>query len=323
MGTVSKNFTINPKPVVVKGITAENKTYDGTTSATLSASGVTIEGIVTGDDLTVSSATGEFTGAAAGTDKDVNIIGITLDGTDKSNYILASSGQQTTAKADINKKPVTISGVTATNRDYEQGNKEVSLSGGKINGIENNDDVTIDLTIAMGYMADENAGEDKPVTVTGIKLKGADADNYDLTTQPTGVTVTINKITPDFIEPKAIANLVENGSSLALVEAGVSKNGTVLYSVNDSVLNKFPADTDFSADIPEADKAGHYTVWYKVKGNENYNDIAAKSFEVTIEAPEQKPLDGPQKPTESPVQPTVIIDNPEPANTPIIEKNDD
>jgi lysophospholipase L1-like esterase len=421
MGSASKNFTINPKPVVVKGITAENKTYDGKTSVTISTSGAVIEGVVTGDELTVSSATGEFTSAAAGTSKDVTITDIVFDGNAKDNYTLDTTGEYLNIKADIDPLPVTISGVaakekdydgttkvdldlsnaqineiigtdkvefsvsgaltdagigdnktvilsgwtlsgddaanytidiensqktatigiipkkvtisdiTATNRDYEQGNTKVALSGGKLNGVEDNDDVSIDLTEAVGNMTDDNAGENKSVTITGVKLIGTDKDNYVLSEQPTGVTVTINKITPDLTEPKAKTNLFEDGTSQVLIEAGVSKNGTVLYSVNDSILNKFPVDSDFSADIPEADKAGHYTVWYKVKGNTNYNDIAVKSFEVTIsEAPKQdpigepqKPTDEPQKPTEPPVQPTVVIDTPEPVNTPVIEKNED
>ena len=119
MGSASKNFTINPKPVVVKGITAENKTYDGKTTVTISTSGAVIEGVVTGDELTVSSATGEFTSAAAGTSKDVTITDIVFDGNAKDNYTFDSTSEYLTLKADIKQLPVTISGVAAKEKDYD------------------------------------------------------------------------------------------------------------------------------------------------------------------------------------------------------------
>lgn len=101
-GSATYSFTITPKSITVSGITAVDKTYDGTTSATLNCSHAVLSGKETGDDLTVTAA-GAFEYADAGETKTVNISDLTLDGTDMGNYVLAENNQQTTATASINK----------------------------------------------------------------------------------------------------------------------------------------------------------------------------------------------------------------------------
>ena len=100
-------LTVNKRAVTVSGITANNKTYDGTTNATLNYSNVTLDGKVGNDNLTV-TATGAFADANAGEGKSVNISGLTLGGTAAGNYVLAASGQQNSTTATISKKAVTI-----------------------------------------------------------------------------------------------------------------------------------------------------------------------------------------------------------------------
>ena len=103
------NLTINKKTITISGITASNKTYDGTTAATLSYDRInwTACGMVAGDDLSV-TATGTFSDADVGTGKTVTITDLALGGTKTGNYELAANGQQTSTTADINKKAITI-----------------------------------------------------------------------------------------------------------------------------------------------------------------------------------------------------------------------
>ncbi|SHG86791.1 hypothetical protein SAMN02745753_04626, partial [Marinomonas polaris DSM 16579] len=65
--------------------------YDGNTTATLDTSGTGFTGMVSGDDLTVASASGSFTDNNYGTNKMVSIFNIRLGGADASNYILANT----------------------------------------------------------------------------------------------------------------------------------------------------------------------------------------------------------------------------------------
>ena len=99
----SQTFTISPKPVTVSGITVSDKIYDGTTDATIDISGAAIDGIVSGDNLSVASVTGTFDTKDVGTDKTVTVV-ITTEGTSADNYELSASG----LTADITPKPLTI-----------------------------------------------------------------------------------------------------------------------------------------------------------------------------------------------------------------------
>ena len=94
--------TINKKPVTVSGITAENKTYDGSLEATLKLDTVSFKGLKDGDSLTV-TASGKFSDANAGTKKTVNISGFKLGGTSAANYKIADTGNQETTTATISK----------------------------------------------------------------------------------------------------------------------------------------------------------------------------------------------------------------------------
>ena len=101
------SFRITQKPVTVSGITAENKTYDGNTTATLKYDEVVFDGILQGDSLTV-EGTGTFADVNAAENKTVTISGLTLGGDSKDNYVLALVGQQTAATATITKANASV-----------------------------------------------------------------------------------------------------------------------------------------------------------------------------------------------------------------------
>src|SRR5690606_18417211 len=88
----------------ITGITAEDKTYDGTTDVTLNTDDAEFEGMIAGDDLEVATATGAFEDKDAGSNKTVNITGLTLGGEDAGNYTLADT--TATAQAEIFKATI-------------------------------------------------------------------------------------------------------------------------------------------------------------------------------------------------------------------------
>ena len=83
---------------------------------------------------------------------------------------------------------------------------------------------------------------------------------------------TIVKATPTVNAPTAVENLIHNGSAQALVNAGSTDFGTLLYSLDGET---------YSEDIPTATSAGTHTVYYKVAGDNNHNDVFG-SLDVTI-----------------------------------------
>ena len=90
--------TITPKVITVTGITAQDKVYDGGTSA----GGIEFPGIISGDTVT---STGAFPDKNGGAGRTVNITGITLSGGDAVNYTLTNTTP--TTAATITRKNIT------------------------------------------------------------------------------------------------------------------------------------------------------------------------------------------------------------------------
>ena len=191
-GTANVTIKVNPKDVTITGLSAGNKDYDRSTSATPTGTAV-IDGKVGSDDVTVTAGTASFDNENVGTDKTVTFTGYSLSGADAGNYNLKA--QPASVTANITAKEVTVTSLTAADRSYEKDNLSVAFTSGTLTGVITGDTVTIDLTNAKGTMTDANAGTGKAVTVTGVALGGADKDNYRLKEQPTGVTVSITKAT--------------------------------------------------------------------------------------------------------------------------------
>jgi len=96
----------------------------------------------------------------------------------------------TTTTADITKRDLNV---TATGHDKVYGwhnDCDVTFSTDKVSG----DDVTAKR---QRQLRQKNVGSNKPVTVTGISLSGADAGNYNLvsTTASTTANITARDLT--------------------------------------------------------------------------------------------------------------------------------
>ncbi|MCS6787170.1 MAG: YDG domain-containing protein, partial [Thiobacillaceae bacterium] len=99
-GQSSASASISPKPVIAT-YTVAHKTYDGTTTATVTGS---TSDFISGDAVTL-LASGAFTDKHAGNGKTVNITA-SLSGADASNYILSNASA--TTQGDILRRPVMV-----------------------------------------------------------------------------------------------------------------------------------------------------------------------------------------------------------------------
>ena len=95
------------------------------------------------------------------------------------------------ATLTVSAKNLTVNGAVANNKPYD-GSKAatVDFTAASLVGVVSGDTVTL---VTSGYSAefnDKNVGTDKPVTVTGVALGGADAANYTVS-QPTGLKANI------------------------------------------------------------------------------------------------------------------------------------
>lgn len=104
------------------------------------------------------------------------------------------------------------------------------------------------------------------------KLTGDD-NHKDASGSLTGISIA--KATPSVTAPTAKPSLLYTGSALELINAGSTTGGTLQYSLNQSTWY-----TD-AASI-KGTEAQEYTVYYKVVGNDNYNDVASASITASI-----------------------------------------
>ena len=175
-------------PVTVSGITVKSKIYDGSVTAELDTTNMTLNGVLDAHKDTVTvTANGVFANANVGTNKTVTIT-LALGGANKDEYYLSS--KTITTKAAISAKPVTA--VVAVAPKTYDGTTTATVTAEVTEGLVSRDSITI--TGLTGTFDDANVGTDKTVTVdaSGKSITGTGASNYDVT-MPTKATGTINK----------------------------------------------------------------------------------------------------------------------------------
>jgi len=183
-------LTVTPANLTVTGITADNKVYDGSTTATLHTAGVGLQGVVVGDNVTpnAGSTAGTFSDENIGLGKTVTVAGITISGGSIGNYTLI----QPTTTANITPKELTVTGVTASNKVYDGNmNAVLNTAGATLSGVVNSEDVK--LNGGTGTFSDANVGDAKTITVAGLTLTGTAAGNYQLSASAVTTAANITK----------------------------------------------------------------------------------------------------------------------------------
>ena len=90
------------------------------------------------------------------------------------------------------------------------------------------------------------------------------------------VTLHVEKVDARIISaPKPVLPLAYTGEALVLINAGEVIGGTMVYSLDGEI---------FSAELPTATEIGEYTVYFRVEGDENHNDVEGGSITATIDA---------------------------------------
>ncbi|WP_306392220.1 YDG domain-containing protein [Telluria beijingensis] len=194
-GPLVARASITPRLLDASGLSAQDKVYDGTRNATIGGS---LAGVLAGDSVNLTGATGLFEDKNAGAGKVVTVGGATLGGADAGNYRLAAGSS---VRASITPRAIAASSLSAQDKVYD-GTRDATVSGA-LSGVLAGDSVRLDG--ASGLFDDKNAGQGKTVTITGGVLGGADAGNYRLDGAGSG-TAQAN-ITPRAISASGLAAL--------------------------------------------------------------------------------------------------------------------
>jgi trimeric autotransporter adhesin len=214
--TLNVTTTYTPVVVTITGLSASNKVYDGTASATLNTGGASLVGVSGGDNVNLVStnATGTFSNKNTGTGKTVSTSGFTLSGTDSWKYTLT----QPTLTANITKAPLTVSGVTANSKVYDAAvTATLNTGSAALSGVFSGDAVSLVKTGVTGNFSDKNIGTGKTVLINGFSISGTDSGNYTLTQPSPSANITAAGLT---ISGVTANNKVYDGTTTATLNTG-------------------------------------------------------------------------------------------------------
>lgn len=215
-GTDAANYTFNTTASTTANITpfaltvsatGTNRVYNATNTATVNLS----SNAFVGDDIALAYTSATFNNENVANGKPVSVSGISLSGTDATNYTFNTTASTT---ANITPFALTVS-ATGTNKVYDAtNNATVTLASNAFAG----DNITLAyISATFGNKAVANG---KPVSVSGISLSGTDAGNYTFNTTAS----TTANITPFALTISATGNSrTYNGSTDATVS--LSHNG--------------------------------------------------------------------------------------------------
>ncbi|QNM91472.1 beta strand repeat-containing protein [Aliarcobacter cryaerophilus] len=228
--STNNELKVAKKVLTISGITAENKTYDGTTNATLISGTNSLIGLVSGDIVSgdFSSLSGVFLDKNAGNNKAITISGVTINGADKDNYNITNQANTT---ANISKKDITaVTDITALNKTYD-GTTDATLvtTNAKFTGMLTND--KLNIATSKGTFEDKSVGTNKIVNISNLALGGDDVNNYNLLSTISSTTADITAVpTPDSVDPKPeikkIVDSITNQSAITINLPNVEANTT-------------------------------------------------------------------------------------------------
>jgi hypothetical protein len=293
---------ITAKELTVTGVTASNKTYDGNTTATLVTTSAAVSGYISPDTATFSklSAAGTFDSADVANDIVVRTTGFSISGGQSANYSLT----QPTALANITQRDLTVSGITASNKIYDDTNTATLVIGTITTNKVGSDAVTVNTASTTGTFADKNKADGITVQVAGVSISGAKAGNYNLL-QPTTtanisarpVTVTGITVTTKEYDRTTAATL---GYGSAVINNGAGNDqltlstGSVVSTFNDKTAAAGKAVTVSGLAVSGAESANYsvtqptsltgeitakaVTVLSLTATNKTYNGTTAAAF---------------------------------------------
>ena len=222
------DITISPKPVEVSvsGLSAANKTYDGTTDVKVNTSGInlSLSGVLPQDNgsvkLTYDTAVGQFSDATAGENKPVQL---TLEGAKLSNSNYTFSGTaQTDATATITPREV---GLIWNNTENRVSGDGLSVTAELTNTVAGDD------VYAVVSGGDKTAAGTHTASAT---IAGSDAGNYVFSADtPTNVSYSIISATGIEGEDSSQPNSSGQNESSKL-ESGDNSSQQITPTTSDS-----------------------------------------------------------------------------------------
>ena len=258
---VTATANITTAPVYINGgLTAQNKVYDTTTAAVVTAGTITLSGVL-GSDAVIAPVAGNygssfaFATPNAGSSIAVSpilssaggpVAGLALGGAQSGNYYIAGIAGAQTLAANITPAPLTISGgLSAQNKVYDTTTAAtITVSGTQtlagVFSADNNAVAVAPTSSYTGSFSQSNYGTGLTVsptmvsttiggvaynTMAGVSLIGAKAGNYYVTGPTTSLTADITKAALTITANNQVSFVTQTPND-------VSSNSVVGYSVS-------------------------------------------------------------------------------------------
>ena len=192
----------------------------------------------------------------ATTTSDVGTYDIIISkGTITNNDVTYVNGTLTITSKTVSSPTITLSETSYT---YDESAKEPTVT------VKDGETTISSDEYTVSYSNNTNVGT---ATVTITDKEGG---NYIVSGS---TTFAISAADGSLTAPTGNTGLVYTGDAQDLITAGSTTTGTLQYSLD---------GTNYGTTIPQGTDANEYTVYYRVEGDDNHNDVAATSFKVTI-----------------------------------------
>ena len=260
-GIEAQNFSVNiakADPEYTEPTAKQGLVYNGSNQALINAGSDNVVYSLNNNDFSSDIPLGMNAGSYT--------VYYKVNETDNYNGVATQSFTVNIAKADPEyDAPTPINGLI-----YNKENQTL-INAGSSNVIYNNN--------GGAYSSDLPVGKNAATYTVGYKID--ETSNFN-GLDPITFDVEINKATPIYTTvPTAKLGLKYTSNSQALINAGASDAGTVQYSLDGN---------NYSAEIPEKVLVGEYTVYYRVVGDSNYNNVDPQTLQISISANDKTAL---------------------------------
>lgn len=265
-------FEITQKDITIVDIVVPNKIYNGTKN--FSVTGGKLVGVYGGDDVSFSLPYLGYSESKNIGNYKIKLDDITLNGKQANNYHLIQPTYGSIT-SNIGKKQISTKGIHAENKKYDK-NNVVSISGGELVGMVENDDVI--LKVPTEGTAEKAETGEWIVKIDDVTIEGKDAKNYELI-QPEQFKVTIEKADgkikigcegKKFDREKIEPFVIENNSG---------GNVTFKYYI---------AGT--STQVEKPSEIGKYDIIATLEETDNYTSYTSERYTVEITDPDSPNL---------------------------------
>ena len=200
-------------------VSANNKIYDGTTTATTYCN---LSGVAVGDTLTCSASAANFSDPNAGTNKIVTATGITLAGADAGKYTLMNTSATTTA--DILKAPATVT----------LGNLSLTYIGSPLSPSASTSPASLAFTWTGAPQT--NAGS-YPVTATVKEQNYQGSASGTFVIKPKAATVSLSNLSRTYTGSPLSPTVTTNPVGLSVSLTGAPQTNAGSYPVTATITN--------------------------------------------------------------------------------------